>query len=301
MSSKKYGECRWLLNAIDKAGSISLSDINTQWVKEDEFSGGEELSRKTFQRHRDAIEQIVGIKIECDLEDHYKYYITHPEDLGSVRIGQWILEHLALGELLQDYKALHRRILLEDVPTSYTCLRLIVEAMKRSRMIYFSYHAYGSMRQSDVMIAPYCLKQYRQRLYLLGRKGSDGFVTYALERMRNLHMTKEKFAFDRNFDAAGYFEDIIGIVKDEKEKVMEVILRAYDKEPYYLRDVPLHKSQVEIGTGENYTDFKYTMRFNLELMGWILQRSDRVKVLSPASLVGRISELILKMKDNYGL
>ena len=114
-------------------------------------------------------------------------------------------------------------------------------------------------------------------------------------------MTKEKFAFDRNFDAAGYFEDIIGIVKDEKEKVMEVILRAYDKEPYYLRDVPLHKSQVEIGTGENYTDFKYTMRFNLELMGWILQRSDRVKVLSPASLVGRISELILKMKDNYGL
>ena len=39
------------------------------------MSEGVELARATFNRHKDAIEDIFGIYIECDKKNGYKYYI----------------------------------------------------------------------------------------------------------------------------------------------------------------------------------------------------------------------------------
>ena len=69
-----FREYIWLLNTIYKAKAISLSEINEKWVSTD-MSGGVELSRTTFHRHRIAIEDIFGIYIEWDYKNGFKYYI----------------------------------------------------------------------------------------------------------------------------------------------------------------------------------------------------------------------------------
>ncbi len=59
----KFKEYIWLVSTIRKAKKISLAEINELWVKT-EMSGGVELPRSTFNRHKDAIEDIFGIYID---------------------------------------------------------------------------------------------------------------------------------------------------------------------------------------------------------------------------------------------
>ena len=58
----KFKEYIWLVSTIRKAKKISLAEINELWVKT-EMSGGVELPRSTFNRHKDTIEDIFGIYI----------------------------------------------------------------------------------------------------------------------------------------------------------------------------------------------------------------------------------------------
>jgi predicted DNA-binding transcriptional regulator YafY len=78
-----------------------------------------------------------------------------------------------------------------------------------------------------------------------------------------------------------------------------IVLRAFGDENYYLRDLPIHKSQREIGSGDGYTDFMIELRPNKELIAYLLSRRERLKVLSPDSIVEEMKAGIDKMKANY--
>ena len=51
----KFKEYIWLVNTIRRARRITFAEINERWVETD-MSGGVELARSTFNRHKDAIE-----------------------------------------------------------------------------------------------------------------------------------------------------------------------------------------------------------------------------------------------------
>ena len=61
----KFKEYIWLVNTIRKARRITFAEINEKWLQTD-MSEGIELARSTFARHKDAIEDIFGIYIDCD-------------------------------------------------------------------------------------------------------------------------------------------------------------------------------------------------------------------------------------------
>lgn len=50
----------WLVNTIHRARKITFEDINKKWG-ETEMSGGLPMWRSTFNRHKDAIEDMFGI------------------------------------------------------------------------------------------------------------------------------------------------------------------------------------------------------------------------------------------------
>ena len=79
-----FKEYIWLVNTIYQARNITLEDINRKWIQT-EMSGGVEITRSTFIRHKNAIENIFGIYIECDRKNDYKYYIGNVGVLGNER------------------------------------------------------------------------------------------------------------------------------------------------------------------------------------------------------------------------
>jgi hypothetical protein len=293
-----FREYIWLVNTIYKAKKISLSEINEKWVDTD-MSGGVEFSRTTFHRHKIAIEDMFGIYIDCDRKNGFKYYIGNEYVLQENSVQNWMLSTLSVSSLLTESMSLNERILLENVPSGGEKLKMVIKAMKECKKISITYHRYGGHAARTFDIEPYCVKLFGQRWYMLGRFADRGMATFSLDRILEIKMSDEKFKFDEEFDAASYFSDCFGVMLDENSKPERVLIRAYGFEPYYLRDLPLHHSQREIQSTEEYCDFELRLKLTSDFKTKLLSRGEWIKILEPKALAEEIVELHQKAIDRY--
>jgi len=293
-----FKEYIWLLNTIHQAGKMSFADINKKWLCT-EMSGGVDISRTTFNRHKDAIEDIFGIIIDCDKKDGFKYYIANKSVLHEDTIQNWMLSSLTVHTAVQEGVSLQKRILLENVPSGYKYLQSILEAMKANRCVSFTYQKYNDAEVKTYAEAePYCLKLYKQRWYML-TKVKQTFRIFSLDRIKHLEILIQSFQLDKDFDAEDYFHDYFGVFRDERIPPQEIVIRASKAERPYLRDLPLHHSQREIATTDEYSDFSYYISPTDDFIGEILRKKDRLYVISPIELLQKVFKNIKEMKKNY--
>ena len=297
-ASELFKEYIWLLNTIYQAGKISFADINEKWLST-EMSGGLEISRTTFNRHKDAIEDIFGIIIECDKKDDFRYYIANKAVLREDTIQNWMLSSLTVHTAVQEGVSLQKRILLENIPSGYKHLQTVLEAMKANHCISFTYQKYNEAEVKNYPEAePYCLKLYKQRWYLLA-KVKQQFRIFSLDRIKHMESLERSFQFDKDFDAEDYFHDYFGVFRDEKVPPQIIVIRASKAERPYLRDLPLHHSQKEIATTAEYSDFSYLISPTDDFIGEILRKKDRLYVISPIELREKVLKIIEEMGENY--
>ena len=286
----------WLVDTIRRAGRITLREINDRWLRT-EMSDGIPYSRTTFRRHREEVEEMFGIIIDCDNEN--RYYIDDPSLMSNDSVPRWMLSTLAVSNIVSEARGLHDRILLESIPSESEHLQLVIEAMRNSRRISVTYRRYGDAKPSVWKLEPYCIKLFRRRWYLLGRFSDAGYITLSFDRMLEINVTEETFKLDRNFDAQTYFSDYFGVMTDDRVPVQPIVLRAYGNEPYYLRDLPLHPSQKEVAVTKDYTDFEVTLHPTRDFLAHVLSRGGWLQVLSPQDIVSEIKQMLLAAQENY--
>lgn len=290
-SSAIFKEYIWLVNTIFKAKRISLEEINQKWMLT-EMSDGLPLARSTFNRHKDAIEDIFGLYIDCDRLDGYKYYIGNASVLEEETIQNWMLSTLSVNNIISECRSLHNRIMLESIPSEGENLRMVIDAMKQNVLVRVIYKKYTSSDAKEYILQPYCVKLFHRRWYLLGRKQDSGeFRTLSFDRMEQLVVTATKFNMDEEFEAEQYFNDCFGIVNGDETELQRVVLRAFGTERLALRDLPIHRSQKEIFISEDYSDFEYSLRPTLDFAGYLVSRAVCVKVLEPEWLAQQICEM----------
>ena len=284
-----FKEYIWLVKTIFNAKAISLSDLNTRWLETD-MSGGVEMSRTTFYRHKCAIEDMFGIYIECDRKNGNKYYIGNEEVLREESVQNWMLSTLSVSNMLGESQSLHQRILLENIPSGDEKLQVVINAMKENRQVMMTYRRYGSPASNSFTLAPYCIKLFHQRWYLLGCLSNGFWPTFSFDRMEEVKMTPTKFKLPEDFDASEYFSESYGIVVNDKVKTERIVLRAYGYEPYNLRDLPLHHTQREINKTEDYSDFELRLKPTTDFMTKLFSRGEWLEVLEPQSLAEELIE-----------
>ena len=219
----------WLVNLLRQYKRLTLEEINALWVK-DQVIGGEPLNRTSFYRHKDAILNMFGIIIECDLEAGYKYYIANPEVLDDDSIERWMLSTLTVSSVLSDSMTLRNRILLENVPAGEEYLQTIILALKTNRKLSITYQRFGC-DSYEKTLSPLALKMFRQRWYLLTFTGKH-FATYSLDRMQAVTLTDETFEMPEGFSPEAYYAEYFGIMADETP-MAHVVIRAYGSMPNY--------------------------------------------------------------------
>lgn len=286
----------WLVDTIRRAGRITLREINDRWLST-EMSEGIPYSRTTFRRHRQEVEDMFGIIIDCDNEN--RYYIDDPSLMNSDSVPRWMLSTLAVSNIVSEARGLHHRILLESIPSESELLQLVIEAMRNACRVSVTYRRYGSTEPSEWKVEPYCIKLFRRRWYLLGRFDDGGFITLSFDRMVTVSVTNETFRMDRDFDAQSFFSDYFGVMTDDRVPTQCIVLRAYGNEPYYLRDLPLHPSQREISSGDNYTDFEVNLHPTRDFLAHILSRGAWLQVISPDSIVQEIKNMLQATEEKY--
>lgn len=303
-----FKEYIWLVNTIKRARRISFAEIQEKWL-DTEMSGGVEFARSTFNRHKDAIQDIFGINIDCDRKGGYKYYIANEKVLREDTVQNWIVSTMSVNDVISDSRALHDRIVLQQIPCD-EYLEIFINAMKRKVRVEVKYRRYESDNVTEVDFEPYCLKLFNQRWYVLAhfhrdatpeKEERDYYGVYSFDRMQEVSLTNVKFEVRDDFDAQDYFSECFGVFASESTPAERIVLRAYNKQRYYLNDLPLHHSQKVIGRGENYTDFEYYIRPTIDFCGHILSLANQLKVICPQSLADRIRQMAMDTLEMYGM
>lgn len=294
-----FKEYIWLVNTIYKAKKITLEEINQQWMKT-EMSGGLPLPRSSFNRHKDAIEDIFGIYIECERVGGYKYYIGNAKVLEEDTIQNWMLSTLSVSNIISECRRIHDRIILEPTPSDGEYLQRVIEAMKENVLINFTYQKYGADTIKEVVVEPYLVKLFHRRWYLICRyPETKEFRTFSFDRILNVESTSIRFKMDEAFNANEFFNNCFGIVKDDQTKMERIVIRAYQNERYYLRDLPMHHSQKLMNEGEDYADYEYNLCPTLDFFGYLLSRGSYIKVLEPQWVADKIKNMLLKAAKRY--
>lgn len=296
----------WLLDTIYRAERISFEEINQRWLNT-EMSEGVEMTRRTFIRHRAAIEEMFGIYINCNKKDGFRYYIGNPEDLQTANIQRWMINSLSTSTLLSESKDLNEQIVLEDIPSGQFFLMEILQAIRNRQLLHLTYKRFDSDEPKTKDVEPYCVKLQHQRWYVVVRNPKSehtNLTTYALDRIQHLDIIEgSHFKIPKNFSASEYFKNSFGIFVDEKNPPEHIIIRAYGVQADYLRTLPLHYSQKEITTNSNatesYTDFEYCLSVTIDLVNELLSKSDGIEVLEPESLRLKMQDSIEKMSKRY--
>ena len=294
MASNLFNRYIWLVDIIYRTGKITLEDINHKWVKHP-MSDGYPMPNRTFHNHRIAIEEIFDINITCDLST-YEYYIDHAEDMERGGVRRWLINTFAVNNLINESHKLKERIVFEDIPSGQQYLTPIIEAMRDGLKIEIRYQSYWS-DAATFEIEPYFVKVFKQRWYVIGK--SDKLRIYALDRIKTLNVTGNTFKMPGSFDPESYFQDCYGIIQGEDIKTERIKLRFESSQAKYIRTLPLHTSQLETETGDEFVVFEYRIKPTFDFIQEILLHGDFVEVLSPISLRNEIKRIVVGMNKMY--
>lgn len=258
------------------------------------------MVRSTFNRHKDAIQDMFGIYIECDKRDGFRYYIGNPEVLEDSSIQNWMLSTLSVNSMLAESKSVADRIILESIPSDGDNLHTFIDAMKKNLCIIVKYHRYGAEYETSMMIEPYFVKLFNKRWYGLVRSLKHGnFFMLAFDRIKGIELTDQKFELEEGFVASEWFKDSYGIVRDDDIDLQTVRIRAFGQEVYYLRDLPLHSTQKEVETTDKWSEFEITIRPTSDFFSPLLSRGPLIKVIEPQWLADEIRNQHIAAADLY--
>ena len=296
MTDKIYAKYMWLISTIYDAGKISFEDIACKWDNAYINDLRQPLKLRTFHNHRNAIMMQFGIMIECQRGTNL-YYIANPDALERDSINQWLLDSFSVSNTLMSNKNLNDRILLEDIPSGRHHLDVITSAMQENRQMLIDYEDFFGNRNEGLLIEPYCLKMFKRRWYVIANMPSTEVRRFGLDRILKAELTDKTFLYPKDFSPKDYFLDFYGVFHDEEPTTIR--LKAYKEKPNYLRSLPLHHSQREIESTDNYTIFEYRIAPTYDFIQEILSHGNQLEVLSPESFRQQIKTIIQEMHDFY--
>ena len=272
----------WLINTIAR-GPISREVINEKWAHSPVNDYKQDyIPESNFHRWKNTIELLFDIQIKCNSNN--EYYIEEAADLRGANMRTRMLNLISINSLLKDCKELNRQILFEPVPAGEQFLAPIIEALRDKRAIQMTYQGFDKTHPSTFVVEPYCLKMFKQRWYLLAYSPvKDKTLVYALDRMHEVEITKQKYELPNDFDAEFYFRNTYGVSFAE-EQPEEVKISISAGQANYLRTLPLHPSQKEEERNEEYSVFSYYVVPTFEFCQELYQYGSDVEVLAPEKL-----------------
>lgn len=272
----------WLINTIAR-GPISREVINEKWAHSPVNDYKQDyIPESNFHRWKNKIELLFDIQIKCNSNN--EYYIEEAADLRGANMRTRMLNLISINSLLKDCKELNRQILFEPVPAGEQFLAPIIEALRDKHAIQMTYQGFDKTHPSTFVVEPYCLKMFKQRWYLLAYSPDmDRKLVYALDRMHEVEITKQKYELPNDFDAEFYFRNTYGVSFAE-EQPEEVKISISAGQANYLRTLPLHPSQKEEERNEEYSVFSYYVVPTFEFCQELYQYGSDVEVLAPEKL-----------------
>ena len=288
----------WLVQTFIRAGEkgLTINEISYKW--ENRFDSP--YSRRTFNNHREAIEDVFGVHIGCNRSTN-RYFIEHSYDVSDESAETaWLINTFTVNNMLSLGKErLSGRIAVEDIPSGHQHLTSVMEAMTENREIIIEYQKYTKATAEKFTLHPYAVKEYAKRWYIVAfcveRKAMR---VYGLDRVIKLESTENTFSFPKSFDIDNLFATSFGIYLPEGNG-RTITFRTNVTEARFLRDLPLHNSQTEISNDGTYVTFSLFICPDRNLIMEFCKYGSRIEVLSPEDVRNTVKEELKKAANLY--
>lgn len=294
----KNGKCLWIIDTLLQMRGLSLRELNDRWERSSLYDD-KPLHERTFARYKDFIADEYNIDIVYDVAAN-KYSIENAADIRNNALYRYLLSAYRVAGLNTQVLHHRERLMLEPVPTGTEHLEALLCAIDEGRTVVFDYESYYSDKPQDWELIPCFLRIFEGRWYLVAEYiGRERVKTYALERITNLRIGEKRLLPSEGITPAGFYAGCYGIIRDESKKAEFVRLRTDKQQRRYLRAQPLHESQKEVESGEDYSVFEYYLRPSFDLFQKILWMRDKVEILAPESVRAEFAELVGSIARKY--
>lgn len=295
----------WLVQTFIRAGEngLSLDEITSRWERRFDSA----YSRRTFNNHRAAIEDVFGIQIGCNRSTN-RYFIEYSEDVADENAEMaWLINTFTVNNMLSLGKErLSGRVAVENIPSGHIYLTSVLEAMKENHEVVIEYRKYSSTNAERLTIRPYAVKENAKRWYIIAycveRKG---LRVYGLDRVLSLEATDNVFKMPKAFDIDEMFATSFGIYLPDG-RGQKITFRTNHQEANYLRDLPLHSSQQEESSDADGVTFSIFVcpcdakgEFYKDIIMEFCRYGSRIEVLSPAELRNAVAEELKSACGKY--
>jgi predicted DNA-binding transcriptional regulator YafY len=163
-----------------------------------------------------------------------------------------------------------------------------------------THRGFGKSEPTTFNIKPYGLKIFKQRWDVLAESEypDHRLLVYALDRFEAMERTDESYEIPEDFDVARHFQLSYGVTGLNGTPEL-IQLKVDASQVPYFRSLPLHRSQKEEETTEDYSVFSYFVVPTYELRQEILSHGANVEVVYPKTLRAQIKEEIAAMHKLY--
>lgn len=299
MGSKTIKRYIWLLDVLLQKKKLTFEEVSNLWEKSC-LGDGNPLPLRTFHQHKNAIEDMFGVEIKCNPSDGYHYYISDPDVFKKDRTKHWLYNSFALSNLIIAGHNMEDRILFEDIPHGAEYLQTVIEAMQQNKVLEIDYQPFSG-GHNIYHLAPYAMKVYHRRWYVIGRMSESGGIrNIALDRLVDMQMTNVSFKLPKSFNAEKHYANSVGIYVNENLKPQTVRIRVYGQAVEYVRSLPLHKSQEEVLTKNGEcSEFKYKLCLTPELTTQLLAMGENAEVIEPQELRDQLRNRAIGITNLY--
>ena len=297
----KIRKCLYLINLLERKGALTLKEINESYQYSSIYEGGDILPR-TFLRYKDFIEENFPCYIEFNARtgkyELHRHKALYGEDdsLFDYLLSAYHIE--GMTELALKHRD---KIMLTEAPTGVENVQIILEAIDKKKGIECDYYSFNKKTVKHQLLIPYFLRTWEQRWYLVAEPDNHhhGQSVFALERMDNIRLTKEEMLPSKKITADEFFDGSFGVNHSDDQKPERILIKVYNTQVEYVRALPIHESQKEIETTDEWSIFEYRLVPCFNFYQQLLWHRERLEVLEPLYIREEMKKTIEKMLDCY--
>ena len=247
------------------------------------------FSKRTLQRDIREISNLFGFDIEYSKAQ--KGYFINPNEYENTNFQRMmeafdVFNSLKLAQDTAPFIHLEKRR-----PQGTENLYGLLHAIKNRLKIRFTYQKFWEEEATRRFVAPYALKEFKNRWYILAKDSKDSHIkTFALDRLTKLEITDETYQYPKDYSIEQHYRYCFGIISPNDEAPQEIILSFDPFQGKYIKTLPLHESQELLIDSDQELRIKLHLCITHDLLMELLSFGSSLRVIAPASLLEQIRQ-----------